>query len=805
MNSNEGLDIKFIVGKIKENWYYFVSTLFISLACAFVYLKFTDPVYSVNAKLLIGDIRTGSRTAEEYIESGDFKGRAIQIEDKIGLITSFSMVKSAIEDLDFVVSYSVVTYPIGIGRGVRKELYKSSPFEVTIDSSTPQLTGVNVYLEKLTNESFLIKAEAEEGELFNFETGKSVGKRTKIDFLEDYKFGETIKNDLFNIVIKLDTTVAFQNDTKYFFKLNNLNGMAAGYQGKLSVAPISMDSRMIELETSGKIVQKEVDFLNQLIENYIAYDLERKNQIGLKTIDFIDQQLGRVSDSLRRAEMALQSYKSTYRLGPDINYVANSAQDKLNELETERSSLVLQLNSYQEISDILNSQESSKQTISLSLPAVETNSVLNNLLIEFTDLIRRRASLELSVKEGNPLLVSLDEEIKATKNGIIQSVKTSISNTKSSIRYLNQRIAALESNIIRLPQNQRQIQGLQREFEFSDKTYDLLLEKRTQAAIEYATNTPDVEVVDSAKLASTSPVSPKRKFIYLLAMTLGLMLPALVIAGKELLNDTIRNVDDIKKVCNIPILGEIPFSSRNSNIVAEENPRSATSESFRSLRTNLQFFHKEASQNKIISITSSAQHEGKSFCSLNLGIVFANSGRKTLIIDTDLRSPSLNNFLKMDVSCGLSTYLSGSTDRESLVNQLNIKNLDLIPAGPIPPNPIDLLSTPKMGELIESLKETYDHIIIDTPPIGYVSDFLLINRHSDINIYLVKTQHTKKMDLAKIKEMYEAKRITNLGILVNGTKPGPQYSQAINADKTTVKSLNLRKTVLSLKENAHAS
>lgn len=770
MNSKEGVELRFIVGKIKEHWHYFAGSLFITLTIALVYLKLTDPKYEANATLLIGDMRTGSKTAEQYISTANNRGTAIQIDDKIGLITSYSMVMSAIENLDFDVSYYTINYPLVIGKGISQELYQNSPFKVIMDSTVAQITGADIYIEKVSDQEYILSVEADEAVLFNFETNQSEGRKWDIDFLKYCKFGEVVKNEFLHLKIELDPSYPFDENGTYFFRFNNLSSLASDYQAKLTVAPITVDSRMIELTTSGKIIQKEVNFLNQLIENYISYDLKKKNQIGIKTISFIDQQIGSISDSLKSAELALQSYRSSNRLGSDINYVANSAQDKLSELETERSRLTLQLSSYENINDLLISAENSSQAISLALPAVDKNNVLSNLLMELTDLVRRRSTLELSVKDGNPLLVSIEEEIKTTKNAIIQSTKRNIDDTRNSIFFLNQRIGALESNIIRLPQNQRKIQGLERDFEYSDKTYDLLLEKRTTAAIEYATNTADVEVVDPAKMVGFGPISPNKKLVFLLAIFFGLAIPAATLSGHYYFDEKFDNLEDLKTFTGIPSLGEIGFEAGSKNLITNDEPRSLLGDSFRSARTNLQFFYDNNKSCKVVSVTSSMPMEGKSFCAVNLAVVMARSGKKTLLIDADLRKPTIGATFKKSSSIGLSSYLSNAVDQHEAVTKTSIENLDLILSGSIPPNPLDLFEGPRIKDLIEHFSKQYNFIIIDTPPIGFASEFFILSSFSDANIYVVRYNQSKREDLKNIMELYKDNRVANLSLLFNGVK-----------------------------------
>ena len=766
------MDFKVLLSKVKANWYYFAVAIFISLSLAFIKIKVSNQIFQARATLLIGDISSGSRAPSELLDALEIKDKNIQIEDIIGLLTSYSMVSSAIEKLDFEVSYFELEnhWPNRFGNFFVNERIESFPFKVEIDAKSDQLVGIPIFIEKVSDQKFRIKSKKDEGLIFNFETLKSTEKVYDIDIDEEHTFGKPINNEYFNITITLRDEY-LHDGKRYYFVLNNLNRLAKNYQSKLLVQPISRNSRILEMVSEGGVLQKEIYFLNKLLEVFIEYDLNRKNQLGLKTINFIDNQLLNISDSLRKAELALESYRSINKI-MDINYVSSSVMDKLDQLESEKSNLIVRLNAYRDLSSYLDSHQNFSQAISPTVLGIAENSLLGNLLIQYSDLNRQRAGLEVSAKEGNPILTVLDKRIKNTKQSLIENLNTVIKNTQNSLDYTNQRIATLESNIIKLPQNERKLQQLERKFNFNDQIYDFLLEKRTAAAIEYATNTPDVEIVDTAKMVGNGPVAPKKKFIYLLALTVGMMLPAVVLAGQEIISEKIKNVGDIKKLTSIPVLGEIGYGGKYQNLITNSN--SLLVEAFRSVRVNLQFFtanSKNNSKTKVIGISSSVEKEGKSFCSVNLGIVMAHSNKKTLLIEADMRRPKIGSYLGFKSVEGLSSYLVSHATLDQIIHKTQVDNFDVLLAGPIPPNPLDLISSStKIKEMFEALKNEYDYIIIDTPPIGYVSEFILLSQFTDTNIYIVRYNYTIKKHLEKINDLFNTNKIKNLSILFNGVK-----------------------------------
>ena len=792
MGEENQLDLKVLLSKAIKNWYYFAGAIFIALSLAFVKVKISDNIYQARATLLIGDVNSGSRAPSEVLDALEIRDKNIQIEDIIGLLTSYSMVSNAIEKLNFEVSYFEIEdhWSNIIGNFFVNEKVDDFPFGIEVEKKSDQLAGVPIFIEKISDKKFRIRAEADEGMLFNFETLQQTNKVYGINIDEEYTFGESFSNDYFSLRITARNEY-FKEGSRYYFVVNNLNGLAGRYQGKLTVQPISRDSRILEMMSEGALLKKEINFLNKLLEVFIEYDVNRKNQLGLKTINFIDNQLLNISDSLQKAELALESYRSRNKI-MDINYVSSSVMDKLDQLESEKSNLVVQLDTFQDLLEYLNASGNSDQVP--SVPGIDQNSLLGNLLIQYSDLTRQRAGLEVSAKEGNPILTVLDERIRTTKQSLKENLNTAIKNTEKSLSYTNQRVASLESNIIRLPQNERKLQQLERQFNFNDQAYDYLLEKRTEAAIEYATNTPDVEIVDTAKMVGAGPIAPNKKFIYLLAFTLGILAPTLVLIGSELFNEKIRGIDDIKKFTRIPILGEIGSAGKGNNLIALNKPRSPVSESFRSARTNLLFFSSRlrgTGEGKALCITSSVEKEGKSFCSSNLSIVFAQSGKKTLLIDADLWRPRIGEYFKVHKHHGLSSYLIEECSLEKIIEPSPVKNLDLILTGPIPPNPMDLLGQDKTEELIDKLKHIYDYIIIDTPPVGYVSEFLLLVKYTDANICVIRNNFTEKRHLRSINEIYESREIKSFSLLLNDVKSstglgyqGKPYGHASNGQES---------------------
>ncbi len=517
----------------------------------------------------------------------------------------------------------------------------------------------------------------------------------------------------------------------------------------------------------GRIQKKEIVFLNKLLDVYLTNELYKRNQLGLKTIRFIDDQLSGVSNELREAEGSLESFRSRNNI-LNINSTAENLTKNLDRLETDKSTLELKLRYYKYIAGALDNGDiksiQTPSTFGLEDP------LLNNLIMELSRVTQERIGLNYSTKEGNPVVEVIDLKIANYKKTLIENVNNFILASTNALADLKRQIAEIQRNVKGLPRSERELVSIQRKFDFNDNVYNYLLEKRAEAGIAIASNTVEKTIVDRAQQVGGGPVSPNRKLTLMLALFGGLAAAVMLIMIKDLINDSIVTTEDIEKNTRIPFIGTIVHGSRRDRAsVIVANAKSALGESFRSLRVNLQYFTL-GKENNVIGITSSVMSEGKTFCSSNLAVSMAHSGQRTILIDADMRRPRVANAFKLKNDKGLSNYLIGTCSIDEITNVTVTKGLDVITSGPIPPNPLDLVGLPKMEELMDALKHKYDIIIIDSPPIGPVSEYIILMRYTNANICVVRSNYTNRRHLEKINKLYNDKRIKNLSVLLNDAR-----------------------------------
>jgi capsular exopolysaccharide synthesis family protein len=364
----------------------------------------------------------------------------------------------------------------------------------------------------------------------------------------------------------------------------------------------------------------------------------------------------------------------------------------------------------------------------------------------------------------------LELKIVSVKRALVENVNNFIEASASALGDLNDRIYEVRRNVQGLPRSERELVNIKRQFDFNDNLYNYLLEKKAEAGIAIASNTVEKTIVDHAKMDGSGPIAPNKKMILLLASLVAMGFSLGLIVLKDVMNDDIITPKDLEANTHIPFIGFITHGSkaeRASVIVA--NAKSAIGESFRSLRVNLQYLTL-GSETNVIGITSSVESEGKTFCSVNLAVAMALSGKRTIIIECDLRRPRVAHSFRMKNEKGLSSYLIGSCPLKEIINVTTTKGLDVITSGPIPPNPLDLIGLPKMEEMIHHLKQNYNTIVLDSPPIGFVSEYIILMRYTNANIYVVRSNYTNRYLLDKINRLFDDKKIKNVSVLLNDYK-----------------------------------
>jgi tyrosine-protein kinase Etk/Wzc len=742
------IDFKRYLSLFISNWFWFVMALFIGLGVAYTKNRYSERVYTVSSSLLIRDdqFKGGSSDLGNIFPGTSVFKSEQNLKNEIGILKSFSLNYRVMMELP---SFHVVYIGIGKRGIVETKMYNTTPFIVVYDSLLKQRIDVPVNIRILSTETYKIEIEGEN------------------HFNKILSFGEKFNEKGFNFSIFPNPgffSFDREESNKYSFYFESLAALANQYRSSLEISPIDKDATLVTLSISGNVAEHESDYLNKLMDVYLQWGLEVKNKTAEKTIVFIDEQIGSISDSLKTVENNLESFRLSNRL-IDISKEGTFIQNRLENYQNELTSLILQKKYYDYLLEYISSKNETGDIVSPGAMGV-TNGSLERQVEELANLQLQKSNLKVNISEDLPAVMLINSSINDVKATIVENISSSMKSLENAIKDSEDRISSVEAELNKLPGTERKFINIQRKFELNNTVYTYLLEKKAEAGIAKASTVSDNRIIDYAQPFNSQQVSPKSKQNYVLALALGLLLPALLILLFDYLNNKIIDRKDVEKGTSAPIIGYISHNDYKSEIPVNEKPGSTLSESFRAVRTSLKYFIGE-NETPVIAISSTISGEGKTFISINLAAIIAMLGKRVLLIGLDLRKPRIHKILQVENGLGMSTYLCGTCGYNEIIFPTEIENLFYAPAGPVPPNPAELIETVKMKEFIEKAKKEFDFVIIDTPPIAIVTDALLIAPFADMYMLVVRQRYTSRNTLELIQELYKNGTLKNLGIVIN--------------------------------------
>jgi len=749
LSEDYSIDLKRYLSLFLSNWYWFAITLLISFSLTYGINHYSEKLYSVSSTLLIKDDLTGGGLsgADAFIPGGEFFKSRQSLRNELGILNSFALNMRVVESLP---EFPVLYVEIGRRNIVERKLYRDCPFIVMPEKGVKQTVGLQVFISILSESEYQIAINGE----------------AKVD--ERMKFGELFEGRGFSFRILLRNPDKFKYkpelSNKYYFLFSSPQGIANQYRRKLLIKPIEEEASIVKLTLTGPVAQQETDYLNRLMELYIIQGLEFKNQTADSTIKFIDSQLNIISDSLAVAERNLEKFRSSNKL-IELSQKAGLIQNKLENIETERIKLEQQKQYYVYLREYLFSKNESGDIISPSIMGV-TDPQLLRLVPELALLQQQRNTISMNFEKGTEPLLLIEQSIIRTKSSLKESVDEGLITIDNSLVEVKNRLAQVEAEVNKLPVTERQLVTIQRKFDINNTVYTYLLEKRAEAGIAKASSVSDNRIIDRAYLFNSSMVKPQARQNYLFALFFGFLIPILLIFLIDYFNNKIIDKRDIEKGTTVPIIGYISHNDFKSEIPVTEKPGSTLSESFRSVRTNLKYFIKE-NHTPVIAISSTISAEGKTFISVNLSSIIARLGKRVLLIGLDMRKPRIHKVLEVDNGLGMSTFLCGESSFHDSIQATKIENLFYAPAGPIPPNPAELIENDRMKLFLDQARQEFDYIIIDTPPLAIVTDALILSPLIDMCLMVVRQRYSSKNTLDLIQDLYKNKTLKNIGIIIN--------------------------------------
>lgn len=748
----------------------FIACFAGALIMAFLYNHFAIPEYKISSAILIKANPAQQRTTNQ----SDFLNSNLLMNDQnfqneLWVIKSSVVIDQTIRNLNLGVSY----YDKKLLQTI--DAYHNAPFEIFVVPDHPQPLNVRFRITFLSGDYFRIESRpGRKVSFYQYDTDQITNEKENWNFVKNGKFNEMIQTRDLAFIVRPDTTKKFRKKSNsYEFDFRSMAEIRSRIMNNIEFKVADRLSTVIEMSIESTSLSKGKDILNEMMSVYSAQNLQRKNHTANTTIEYIEQQLNEISDSLTQTEDNLQKFRSSNQLLSLTDQSAGMTAQYM-QLQNQLAELVSRKRYYDYVSEYLRNNVNFSN---MMLPAALgiQDQLLNNLMSELITAQAQRSSLIENNQEKNPLVQKLNIQISNVKNTISENINAVARTTSLSIEDMNKRIRKAENDINRLPITQRKLGSIERKYRLNDAIYNYLMEKRAEAKITKASNLPDNIIIESAEMVGFEPIYPNKSLNYLIAVILGLVFPVFFVSAKNTLNVRIVNQEDVEKLTHEPLLGKILHNSHKTNQIMYDYPKSNIAESFRALRTNLDFYIR-GGQKKVIMVTSCMQNEGKSFISLNIAVSYAQLGKRTVLVNFDLRKHE-NYFRNNDCTKeGLSSYLIGNCELPEVLCKSPVEKLDYITAGTLPPNPVELVASNRTKSLIERLKSEYDVVVIDTPPMSQVTDGYLLIEHSELVIIVARQKITLKKVFSLLVKDIQLKKIKHVCIVLNDNRiPNDQY------------------------------
>jgi tyrosine-protein kinase Etk/Wzc len=721
----------------------FILSVALMLLGAYLYLRWTVPVYSASGSMIIKD-ESKNRGAGDKVEELFSSSKAQNIQSEIEILKSRPLMQRVVMKLNLQFSY----YAIGKVKTIN--VYNQGPFLIRALEIADSSIGFTFKIRFVNDTDFRINEEA-----------------------TVYHFGQEITNRYGRFVFVKNVGLPASN--AYSVQWSPTFLAAGNYASTLQIMPKTIGTGILNISMRCPNPHLGSAIINELMEEYGAYSLEQKKLSSDQILAFIGGRLVDIGTKLDSVQKMYLDYQTRYNMiDADVQSstyfgIINESDKTINE-QNLKISVAGMVDTY--LSDKQNAYNKVVVPSSLGLE----DPTLNDLVNLYNKVqIERKQLVDGNVPAGNPLVKEADSQIEKIRVSIRESLRNITRASNDLVNGVKKRSNVGEEQLRAMPVKIKELAEIKRQVETYQDLFKLFTQKKEETAISRASNTPNSEIIDRS-YPQIAPVKPDKRSIQAMAILLGLAIPALFIFVSEVLNDKVTTRFDIEKITQTPILGEIGHSYSDSTLVVSKTTRSMVAEQFRIIRSNLQYVLGKKEKAVIIT-TSSFSGEGKSYVSTNMGAVLALAGKKTVILEFDIRKPKVLSGLGMTKGPGITNYLVGkTTDLEQMIRPVpEHENLYVLGCGPVPPNPSEMLLDPRLDTMFNWLKEKFDIVIIDTAPVGMVSDAMTLSKFADCTLYLVRQGHTFKKQIALIDEFYQANKLPRVSIIINDVKLKPGY------------------------------
>jgi capsular exopolysaccharide synthesis family protein len=753
---NDEIDLKQVF-KIISSYKYIIAILaiiFTILAAVFAYTK--PSIYASSATIELQEEDKGYSSSAALKQA--FTGGGINVANQIEVFKSRFLANKALTYLDLNTRYFTT-------KNYReKEFYQNSPFIVSNKVIDNFIYGKNFILTPIDKKTFNLKILpvskwSKKGILDKLKVSP-FKEEDLISYDKNHTYHEDISTEWFDI--KVEAISELLNET-YSFKFVHPSFAADTFYSNLNVSQVSDLASVLRISIQDTVSTRARDLLNSLFKAYLDEEVKRKSEVANLSLDFIDKQLEDINGRLKISENKLEVYKESNDV-ISLSEKATATSKNITEYEAKLQEILIEENILKNLQQYISANTNLS---GLTVGSIRfADPALASLINKLHEYSTQKESVLIDYTELHPDVEKLSKTISSLRRSIKASLKSNLRQLKQRKKSFKNLIYKYTKSLETLPKQERELTRLSRHFNVNEKVYSFLLEKRAETAILKSSTISNGRILDEA-LNYPRPIKPKRMLIVLVGLILGVIVGLMYAFIREFLNDTIKNTEEIERISSIPIYGVIPLN-KNKKI---EN---IFFEAFRSIRTNLQFLpqHKKS---RVITITSSVSGEGKTNTAARLAEVIAKSNKRVIIIDLDLRKASVHTEFNIPNNIGFSNYLTKQNTLEEVIKKTSVENIDIITTGILPPNPSELILMDETKETIELLKETYDYVIIDTPPVGLVTDALILMNYTDITFFIVRANYTRKEFIKNLDRLSKEHSHNQIGMILNGVEIGDKY------------------------------
>ncbi len=718
-------------------WYLFV--IFVGIAIGLAYLKNRTWIesYKSTGTIILEEGRYSGSQQQAFMQGFGVQSGYRNIENQVIMLSSYDLINRVVDSIPFL----QVDY-ITKGNFKTRNLYENTPFVVLTDFIDPRAYGILFKIEINPDGTYIISDE--DG---RFDKSMEINGR----------LGIPIQHNLFFLTVER-TNNPISNRT-FYFRFRSKESLISEFMSRLQTSFVTEGSSILGISLVSQTPSRDIDFINTLMEVFISENLERKNDAASKTISFIDHQLDTVSKSLSVSEGAMTNFRRSNQL-VDLSSHSSKVLGKASQYDEQLSQLQLRETYLNYLTNYLQTNIESGSIVAPSSLGLN-EPMLMSLVQQFNEVLTKK----LETNEKNPLYARYERDIESLKNSINEVIKNIQATMNIERSDLKGKLASVDREISALPVKEMQLVGIERKYRVDDSYYSFFLQKKAEAAIQKASNSPDNFVLDKARITALTNSGTKSKTLstYIL---LGLLIPAIFIILKELFNSTIRDARDIEKTSNYQLIGTVKKTKSTDPVFAATRPRSSFAEIFRVIRTRIEFIV-QRKRDIVIMSTSAESGDGKTFFNINLAATYAMSGQKTLLIDMDIRKPNVHTRLGFEDNEGVTDYLIGSKTLDELIIRDEKYKFDILPAGSIPPNPGELISSEKLKQMLLELRSQYTFIIIDTSPIGLVADAYPISMQVDVSLLIARSNKTNKSNFKSLNNQLNSDKLDNFYCILN--------------------------------------